>query len=178
MTMVRARAATLAFVTCVAATSWLLPVTASAAIPLQSFVTVTAGNGFVPSIHTAPLGPFTVMEVAVEFASFGFLDVPNADSVFAVDVYVGMILPDGRFVSWVGDPFGSSFVTGPAPAPLFVGVVPSVGNHHAYRWLTLTTPGWCVLYGLVVRAGANPLDPREWAGWNPAAFYPLLVVPK
>jgi hypothetical protein len=177
MTMVRAGAATVALVTCVVAISGLLPATAGAAIPLQSFVTVTAGNGFVPSIHTAPLGPFTVMEVSVEFASFGFLDAANADSNLAVDVYVGMILPDGRFMSWVGDPHGSTFVTGPAPAPLFSGVVPSVGTYHAYRWLTLATPGWCVLYGLVVRAGANPLDPREWAGWNPAAFYPLLVVP-
>jgi len=177
MAMFRARAATLAFVTCVAATSWLLPATAGAAIPLQSFVMVTAGNGFV-QLHTAPLGPLTVMEVAVEFASFGFLDVPSADYNVAVDVYVGMVLPDGRFVSWVGDPLGSSFVTGAAPAPLFAGVVPSVGKYYAHRWLTLTTPGWCVLYGLVVPAGANPLDPREWAGWNPAAFYPLLVVPK
>ena len=179
MTIVRARAATLALVTCVVvATSWRLPATAGSVIPLQSFVRIMAGDGFIPSIHTAPLGPFTVMEVAVEFASFGFLDVPNADSNLAVDIYMGIVLPDGRFMSWVGDPHSATFVTGPTPAPLFAGVVPSVGTYPAYRWLTLATPGWCVLYGIVVRAGANPLDPREWVGWNPAVFYPLLVVPK
>jgi hypothetical protein len=178
MTIMRAHATHLRLVICLVVVSWLLPAMAGAAIPLQSFVTVTAGDGFTPSTHTAPLGPFTVMEVAVEFASFGFFDASSADSFPAIDVYVGMILPDGRFMSWVGDPYGSTFVTGPAPTPLFAGVVPSVGKYHVYRWLTLATPGWCVLYSLVVRAGANPLDPREWAGWNPAAFYPLLVVPR
>ena len=37
--------------------------------------------------------------------------------------------------------------------------------------------GWQVLYGVAVRAGANPLDPREWAGWNATSFFPVLVLP-
>ena len=177
MTTVRPQATHLALVMCLVVASWLAPMTAGAAIPLQSFVTIIVSDGITGFAHAAPVGPFMVMEVAIEFASFGFLDAPNADSYPPVDVYVGMILPDGRFMSWVGDPHGSTFVTGPAPAPLFAGVVPSVGTHHAYRYPTFGTPGWWILYGLVVRAGANPLEPREWAGWNPAAFYPLLVVP-
>ncbi len=172
----RARAARLRLVTWLAACSWIVPVSAGAVIPLQSFVTVMAGDGLTGFSHTAPIGRFTVMEVAFAFESFGFFDASNADS--NVDVYVGMILPDGRFMSWVGDPLASTFVTGQAPVPLFAGVVPSVGTQHFYRWLTPATPGWCILYGLVVRAGANPLDPREWAGWNPAAFYPFLVTPQ
>jgi len=73
-----------------------------------------------------------------------------------------------------------AFVTGPAPVPLFAAAAPEVGTHHAYRWIHFSdgaAPGWYVLYGIVVRAGANPLDPREWDGWNPAAFYPLVVTP-
>jgi hypothetical protein len=53
--------------------------------------------------------------------------------------------------------------------------VPEVGTQHAYRWINFSTgaaPGWYVLYAIVVRTGANPLAPREWAGWRPASFHP------
>jgi hypothetical protein len=180
MTIIRARAARLGLVTCLAVGSWLLPVTARAEIPLQSSVAVTAGNGLTGFSHVTPIGSFTIMEVSFTFESFGFLDARNADSIAAVDVYVGAVLPDGRFMSWAGDPFASTFVTGQAPVPLFAAVVPAVGTQYFYRHLSFATgaaQGWYVLYGLVVRAGANPLDPREWGGWNPAAFYPFLVIP-
>jgi hypothetical protein len=168
----------LALLTFVVTTSWLLPVRASAAIPLQVYVAIYAGYGY-GSIHTTPLGAFN-MEVMFVFENFAFLDAGNADSNAAVDVYVGAILPDGRFTSWVGDPQGSTFVTGQTPVPLFAGIVPVVGTRNVYRQISFTGvagPGWYVLYGIVVRAGANPLDAREWSGWNPAAFYPLLVTP-
>ena len=29
----------------------------------------------------------------------------------------------------------------------------------------------------VTPIGGFTLDPREWGGWNPAAFYPLVVIP-
>jgi hypothetical protein len=157
-----------------------LPVTASAAIPLQVSVTVVAATGLGGFTHATPAGGFTFMEVQFVFESFGFLDARNADSNAAVDVYVGAILPDGRFMSWVGDPLASTFVTGQAPVPLFAGVVPAVGTRNFQRSLSFTAgaaQGWYVLYGIVVRAGADPLEPREWGGWNPAAFYPFLVTP-
>lgn len=163
----RARATHLGLVTWLAACSWMVPATAGAATPLQSFVVVTATDGITGSYHTAAVGRSLTVEAAAIFANFAFLDAPNAEPFVPIDVYVGTILPDGRFTSWVGAPLGSTFVTGPAPVPLFAGIVPSVGTFNVYRSLTFATPGWNVLYGLVVRAGANPLDPQEWAGWNP-----------
>jgi hypothetical protein len=113
--------------------------------------------------------------VQFDFESFGFLDARNADSN-AVDVYVGAIRPDGRFMSWVGDPLASTFVTGQAPVPLFAGVVPTVGTRNFQRSLSFAAgagPGWCVLYGLVVRAGANPLDRENGTAGTPPRSTPF-----
>jgi hypothetical protein len=169
-----------ALVASLVATSCFLPVSAAAAIPLQVHVTVVAGDGMTGFSHVTAVGFGINIEVLIRFENFAFLDAARADSEFPVDIYVDAIRPDGRFTSWVGQPLGSTFVTGQAPVPLLTGVIPEVGSKNAYRWINFSTgspPGWYVLYGIVVRAGANPLDPREWAGWYPAAFYPLLVTP-
>jgi hypothetical protein len=95
-------------------------------------------------------------------------------------VYVGTILSDGRFVSWTGEPRGATAVTGNAPVPLLAGILPTTAPQYFQRYLRLTAAdpqGWHVLYGLAVRAGADPLDPREWAGWNATSFFPILVLP-
>lgn len=67
-------------------------------------------------------------------------------------------------------------MAGQAPIPLLAGIVPVVGTQNFLRSLRFATaPGWYILYGIVVRAGANALDPGEWSGWNPAVFYPFVV---
>ena len=177
MTSVHSRAAKLGLVACLV----LVPAIVGAAVPLAPVITVVAGTGLVGLTHTIPIGGGIIMEVDLSFQDLGgLLDTRMADSAGGTDLYVGAILPDGRFMSWVGDPQASTFVTGPSPVPLLVGFIPKEGAQFFSRHLNFAVgdpQGWYVLYGLIVRAGANPLDPREWGGWNPTSFYPFLVTP-
>ena len=151
---------------------------ATAQIPSM---TVFATDGLVDvQLHAVPIGHFLSMEAALSFEDRAFLDRSRALPVVRYDVYVGAMLPDGRFVSWTGDPHAATLVTGNAPVPLLANILPSSTPQYFQRYLGFIAAdplGWHVLYGLAVRAGANPLDPREWAGWNATSFFPVLVLP-
>ena len=90
------------------------------------------------------------------------------------DVYVGASLPDGRFLSWVGDPQAPTLVTSAAPIPFLADVTAAetTSFNLLHRFTAVDPQGWYILYGLVVAAGADPLDPRRWID---TYFFPLLV---
>jgi len=144
-------------------------------------ITVFATDGLVGvQLHAVPIGHFLSMEASLLFEDIVFYDRSRALPVVRYDVYVGAMLPDGRFVSWTGDPHAATLVTGNAPVPLLADILPTGTPQYFQRYLSFTAAdplGWQVLYGIVVRAGANPLDPREWAGWNATSFFPVLVLP-
>jgi len=178
MTIMPGRAIKVGFLASLMVASLFVPDTGRALAPA---ITVVAGTGLAGLTHTIPIGGGVIMQVTLSFRDLGgLLDTQTADTPRGADLYVGAILPDGRFMSWVGDPQASTFVTGQSPVPLLAGFVPEVGEQYFSRQLSFRAgdpQGWYVLYGLVVRPGANPLDPREWGGWNPTSFYPFLVTP-
>jgi len=146
----------------------LMPSAASRAVPILSAVSVTvyATHGMKP-IHTTPVSPGFRMDAIV---SLDYEDSPSP-----VDLYVGAILPDGRFASWVGDPRTPSVSIGTTPVPFLVNHTPEDAAYNLNQPLSLTDPtGWYTLYGIIVPAGADPLDPNRWVS---TSFYPLLVTP-
>jgi hypothetical protein len=94
----------------------------------------------------------------------------------AVDVYVGILGPDGQSAaSWTGSAQAPVLVKGP-PVPFLPNVVPQASV--SYRLVVPDiaageAPGWYVLYGLVVVAGSDPKDPKHWLS---SSFVPLLLV--
>jgi len=131
--------------------------------------------------HAWSIGYSLSMEALLSFEDIVFFDGSNALPAVRYDVYVGVMLPDGRFASWTGDPHAATLVTGTAPVPILAGILPTTALQffRRYHRFTAADPlGWHVLYGLAVRAGVNPLDPREWAGRNAAAFFPILILPQ
>jgi hypothetical protein len=95
------------------------------------------------------------------------------------DVYVGAILPDGRFVSWVGNPQAPTptLVAGAAPVPFLSNVVLPAATtvfQRTHSFAAVEPQGWYWLYGLIVAPGADPLDPHHWLN---TYFFPLLVTP-
>ena len=175
------RSAKLTLITTLLAGSLLVPGPRGAATAQIPSMTVFATDGLVGvQLHAVPIGHVLSMEAALSFENIAFLDRSRDVPVLRYDVYVGAILPDGRFVSWTGDPHAATLVTGNAPVPLLANILPTSTPQYFQRYLSFTAGdplGWHVLYGLAVRAGANPLDPREWAGWNATSFFPVLVLP-
>ena len=156
--------------------SWLLP-----AAPAQAIITITvvATYGIVGPSHVAVAGTWIITEAGLTVDGAAYLDrLAGQKYTYAVpvDVYVGLIQPDGRFASWVGDPRAPSLLIGPAPVPLLAGVVPSdvSSSQRVHQFGASDARGWYVLYGLVVDAGADPLDPHRWIT---TSFFPLLVTP-
>ena len=122
-------AAKLGFVAFLMVTSLVVPETGRALAPA---ITVVAGTGLGGLTHTIPIGGGVFMQVTLSFQDLGgLLDTQKADSAAGADLYVGAILPDGRFKSWVGDPQASTFVTGQAPVPLLAGFVPEEGEQYS-----------------------------------------------
>jgi hypothetical protein len=161
--------------------SLLLPGPRGVATAQTPSMTVFASDGLVGvQLHAVPIGHFLSMEAWLSFEDITFLDRARTLPVARYDVYVGAMLPDGRFVSWTGDPHAATLVTGNTPVPLLANILPSSTPQYFQRHLSFTVAdplGWQVLYGVAVRAGANPLDPREWTGWNATSFFPVLVLP-
>ena len=149
--------------------------------PAQAIITivVTATYGITGPTHVAVVGTGIITEAGLTVDGAAYLDrLAGQRYTFAlpVDVYVGLILPDGRFASWVGDPRSPSLSMGAAPVPLATGAFPSdVTTSQRIQQFGASDPqGWYVLYGLVVSAGKNPLDPHHWIS---TSFFPLLLAP-
>ncbi|HMH50711.1 MAG TPA: hypothetical protein VK548_10790 [Candidatus Acidoferrum sp.] len=152
-----------------------------AAAQLPSMTVIATDEQLGIRLHAVPIGYSLSMEALLSFEDIVFYDGSSALPVVQYDVYVGVMLPDGRFASWTGDPHAATLVTGTAPVPILAGILPTTAPQffRRYQGFTAADPqGWHVLYGLAVRAGANPLDPREWAGWNAAVFFPILILPQ
>lgn len=168
MTIARVRAPKIiALAASLVALSLLQPA-AGRAVPILSPVSITvyATYGMGP-IHTTPITAAFRMDAIL---SIDYDDIPRS-----VDVYVGAILPDGRFASWVGDPQKPSVSTGAKPVPFLVSLTPVDATYNLNEQLSSTDQrGWYTLYGIIVPAGADPLDPHRWLS---TSFYPLLVTP-
>lgn len=182
MIAARARTAKLTVVACVAAACLFLPGPSSAGPPLNPIrITIYAGQSIFPgaqfALYMGRVGERSYMEaiLSVEAMPIGCPTclVPGR---FPVDVYVGAILPDGRFASWVGTPQAPAVVTGAAPVPFILDVNLLEKSETAVRVeFTATEPaGWYLLYGIVVTTGGAPFDPASWISTH---FYPLLMVP-
>ena len=175
MTIARVQAMKLGLMTCLVAGSLLLPVTSSAVGRLS--IQVAASNGLF-TFHATRIGSAFFWEATLSVNDLlveGPNCVVNVGGNFGhCDVYVGASLPDGRFVSWVGDPQAPTLVTSAAPIPFLADV--TAAKTTSFRLVhRFTDPqGWYILYGLVVPAGADPLDPRRWTD---TYFFPFLVGP-
>ena len=166
---VEAIAIKLRLVAWLVAGSLLLPGTSRAQIdfPALPSITVAASNGGFRT-YNIRIGGKIFMETTLSVTEF----IP----FLHVDVYVGAILPDGRFASWVGDPQAPTLVTGAAPVPLVANVVPAATTYYfrpAYTFTAADAQGWYWLYGIVTRAGTDPLLPV----WIDVSFWPFLVSP-
>lgn len=165
MTIARPRGWTLALAASIVALS-LVPPATSRAVPILSGVSITV-------YATHGMGPIHATPIVAGFRMDAILSLDYDDAPGGIDVYVGAILPDGRFASWVGDPQKPSVSTGPAPVPFLVNFTPADATYNLNQQLSSTDPrGWYTLYGIIVSAGANPLDPNRWLS---TSFYPLLV---
>ena len=131
-------------------------------------IQVYVGDGGLVGLirHHATAGSWIFMDAVLS---------TQQDSATRSDVYVGVVTPDGRNASWVGDPQAPIFVVGP-PVPFLADVILTEPPPLTppYRMLIhVTAPeGWYMLYGLVVGAGQDPGDPRNWRN---ASFFPLLI---
>jgi hypothetical protein len=167
MTITRVEVMKLGLIAWLLAGSLLVPVTSGATTPPLPSISVNAGNGL-GIIHFAPIGTGIFMDALLSVV----VVVPEVH----VDVYVGAIVPDGWFVSWVGGPQAPTLVGSTSPVPFLANVVPAETKTFrlAHTFATGEPQGWYWLYGLVVNAGADPLDPRSWID---TFFFPLLVTP-
>lgn len=139
----------------------------AASVPALPSISVLASNGLLIT-HDAPIGFEMFMDV--------LLSAEPGNPVVPVDVYVGAILPDERFVSWVGDPKTPELAVGALPVPLLTSVLPTatMALRVGHTFMPADPHGWYMLYGIIVRAGAGPFDPSRWVN---ASFFPLLVHP-
>jgi hypothetical protein len=121
---------------------------------------------------------FTFHVTRIGFGQFmeALLSVEQVNALLPVDVYIGVILPDGRFVSWVGDSAMPTLVIRATPVAFLSNVVPRETTAFRVPYiLGASDPlGWYMLYGLVVSTDADPVEPSNWIR---SSFFPLLVRP-
>jgi len=141
---------------------------ASRAVPILSPVSITV-------YATLGLGPIHTTSVNAGFRMDAIISLDYDDVPGSVDVYVGAILPDGRFVSWIGDPQKPSVSIGAAPVPFLVKFTAVDATFNLNQQPSADAPlGWYTLYGIIVPTGADPLDPARWLS---TSFYPLRITP-
>jgi hypothetical protein len=137
-------------------------------VPKPPAITVSVRTGLA-TIHATSIPSPVVAEA--------LLTIPDSEWTEGVDVYVGVTLPSGESFSWVGgnDP-SPRLAASATPTPLLVGVVPTQpATFSVVHTFTTGNPlGWYRFYGLVVPAGADPVDPRRWLN---ASFFPFHVTP-
>jgi hypothetical protein len=133
-------------------------------------ITIAAGNGLGNENYTTA-GSVVLLDVML-FAQDA--------TAFSSDVYVLILAPNGQATSLLVDqppPFFNrvpSLVIGP-PRPMLSNVVldkDTGGRLVVANFAAGGPPGWYVICGLVVRAGQDPGDPKQWAS---SSFFPILV---
>ena len=146
------------------------PVFAEQAPPLPKLpsIAISATDGFA-TIQTAPRGSPVVMEATITVM------VPDPWGV-RLDVYLGVVPPDGEPLSWVRGQFDFPTLTESAvPLPYLKNVPLFSGTfRQMYRAPAGDVQGWHTLYALIVPPGGDPLDPRQWIS---SSFAPFLVTP-
>ncbi|HMH50713.1 MAG TPA: hypothetical protein VK548_10800 [Candidatus Acidoferrum sp.] len=146
----------------------------------------TSVGGISPQISIAASDARLLIANYTTAGSVLFLDVmvlAQDATPFSSDVYVGILSPDGHSTSLLVDqapPFFNvvpALVTGP-PVPLLANVVldKDTGGRLVIPNFAAGGPqGWYVIYGLIVGAGRDPGDPKQWAS---SSFFPILVTPR
>ena len=168
---VSARVGKLGTVALVVAACLLGSVASSDAVGAVPEITVQARDAVETVANYTPPGATITMDAVVA------LPVIAADDPLPipVDIYVGILAPDGQSTSWTGSAQAPTLVKGP-PVPFLKNVVPAASV--SYRlvipdFASGEARGWYALYGLVVAAGSDPKDPKHWFS---SSFFPLLVV--
>jgi hypothetical protein len=133
-------------------------------LPKLPSIAISATDGFA-TIQTTPRGSPVVMEATIT------VTVPDPWGV-RLDVYLGVVPPDGGPLSWVRGQFDFPTLTGSAvPVPYLKNVPLFSGTYRQlYRAPAAEIQGWHTLYGVIVPPGADPLDPRQWISSSFARF--------
>ena len=182
MITARARTTMPRVLACVVTACLFLPGSTSAGPPANPIrITVYAGQSIFPgaqfALYMGRVGERSYMEaiLSVDALPLG-CPVCLVPGRSPVDVYIGTILPDGRFESWVGTPQAPVVVTGAAPLPFIrnVDLLEKSETSVRVEFIATEPAGWHLLYGIVVTTGGAPFDPASWVSTH---FYPLLLVP-
>ena len=134
-------------------------------------ITVQASDAVGTVVYSTPPGATITMDAVIALPVIE----AGAPPPITVDVYVGILAPDGQSTSWTGSAQAPVLVKGTA-VPFLKNVVPTASV--SYRlvipdFASGEARGWYFLYGLVVLAGSDPGDPRYWLS---ASFSPLSVI--
>ena len=136
-------------------------------IPPQVSIAVSANEGAGP-IRVTTVGSWigiTALVTALDGLPAGLFDV---------DVYVGLMRPDGDTVWVTGNALAPTTITSPLPVPFFAGVPAKTTAFGATYRFSTDPPGWYFLNGVVVFAGTDPRDPCRWIDMS---TFPFLVTP-
>ena len=136
-------------------------------LPREIAISVTAGEGPVPRRVFRP-GSTVLIE--------GQITTPASAATSTMDVYGGIIRPNGSTAWLTGTVFAPTFTDSALPLPFLAGVPEKTMSFGAtYRLQPNDPPGWYVLFGLVARPRSDSRDPC-W--WQDTYVFPLLVEPE
>ena len=147
-------------------------VRSSEAVSAVPKITVQASDAVGTVVYSTRPGATITMDAGIALP----VTEAGAPSPSAVDVYLGILAPDGQSASWAGSAQAPILgPTGPA-VPFLKNVIPTASVSYSLvipDFATGQARGTYFLYGLVVLAGSDPGDPRFWVS---ASFSPLSVV--